>query len=59
MEKQQAKKLAKLDIDHKEKHKAVQKDYAGKIQLEQTRFSELGKKLEKLKIKSLMNILRP
>lgn len=43
MEKERIEKLNKLDQEHKNKRETVEKDYADKIQLEQTRFSELGK----------------
>lgn len=33
MEKEQTKKLLKLEIEHREKREAVEKDYADKIQL--------------------------
>lgn len=46
MEKEQTKKLLKLEIEHREKREAVEKDYADKIQLEQTRFNELSKTRE-------------
>ena len=46
MEKEQSKKLAKLEVEHREKREAVEKDYSDKIQLEQTRFNELGKTRE-------------
>ena len=46
MEKEQIQKLNKLEMEHKIKRETVEKDYADKIQLEQTRFSELGKTKE-------------
>jgi hypothetical protein len=39
MEKEQIQKLNKLELEHKTKRETVEKDYADKIQLEQTRFS--------------------
>lgn len=46
MEKDQIQKLNRLELEHKTKRETVEKDYADKIQLEQTRFSELGKMKE-------------
>jgi hypothetical protein len=46
MEKDHIQKLTKLEQEHKIKRETVEKDYADKIQLEQTRFSELGKTKE-------------
>lgn len=46
MEKEQTRKLARLESEHKQKRETVEKDYSDKIQLEQTRFSELGKMKE-------------
>lgn len=39
MEKDHVQKLSKLELEHKVKRETVEKDYADKIQLEQTRFS--------------------
>jgi hypothetical protein len=39
MEKEQARKLARLEVEHREKREAVEKDYSDKIHLEQTRFN--------------------
>ena len=46
MEREQVQKLGRLEQEHKFKRETVEKDYADKIQLEQTRFSQLGKMKE-------------
>ena len=60
MEKEHIQKLNKLEHEHKVKRQTVEKDYADKIQLEQTRFSELGKtkQSENKKFNELINTIK-
>ena len=46
MEREQVKRLADLEQDHRTKREAVERDYAEKILLEQTRKTELAKTKE-------------